>query len=553
MYNNYETATVPAECVATVGGVASFILLVALPIAILITWLTIVLYRRRVLRAMQSMSPDGIVSARQEIPQTTNPPSKELHFDVVETTAPSPTAQRARQGSRRAGFAYAIAGLIHASIATILTFVFADIELLPLRVLVVWLLYAWPVIPALMLTSVSNPRWKWLMLIGYFGTVLMIDWGLSALGWREGGSGELLTTWLIWMGPPTFLIAVLNNRAWRSVGLLAYLVAIAIVGAYLLSTMGLACLVLTLNDVSLWIQYRHITLIVFFTLLLLGVWWILRIIARRYRDKILSSTSLTIDSWWLVVTLADIVIQYDATNGASVSFILAFFAYKWISKRLRQLPAQSDDSTDSLLLLRVFGHRRRSRKLLDQLSQRWNFIGPISLIGAPDLAATNIEPDDLLQFWGLRLRSLFVAGEKDLKQRMEIFDAQPDADGRYRINEFFCYDNTWRETVHALAQRSDSVLMDLRGFGEENQGCQFELGLLLAEVPLHKVVLLLDASTDREVLMKLLNELWQALPDDSVNRKLTVPTLQLFHASGSLHSVRELMSLLTASTMPEKV
>lgn len=552
MNNAYSTAYFPAECATTVGGVATFILLVALPLAVLLTWLTVTLYRYRVVQAMRSVSPDGVAPAQQAAAQAGTPPAATLQFDFVTSSAAaaSPLAQRASLGSQRAGFAYAIAGIVHASIATLLTFLFGDLELLPLRVLVVWLLYAWPVIPALMLTSVSDPRWKAALVVGYFSVVFAIDWSLSALGLRDNAAavGGLLFTWLVWMGPPSLLLWILSNRAWRSVGLLAYLVAIALVAAYLLSTQGLGCLALALNNVGIWLNYRHIVLVMSLALLSAGVWWVLRSIAGRYRDKRLSSQSLALDSWWLVVTLADMVIQFDNTHGASVGFILAFLAYKWVSATLQRTPASSAAPPASLLLLRVFGYRRRSRRLLDQLSQRWNFVGPISLIGAPDLAATNLEPDELLQFWMLRLRTLFVASGEDLQRRLASFDARPDPDGRYRINEFFCYDNTWRATVHALAQRSDAVLMDLRGFGEENRGCQFELGLLLAEVPLAKVVLLLDPSTDREVLTRLLTSLWQQLPAGSVNRALGNPRLRLFHASGSLHSVDSLLDRVAAAT-----
>ncbi|MBJ6610482.1 MAG: hypothetical protein JG718_09010 [Candidatus Thiothrix moscowensis] len=261
-----------------------------------------------------------------------------------------------------------------------------------------------------------------------------------------------------------------------------------------------------------------------------------------------SIQTLTLDSWWLVITLSEIIIQFEPTQGGSVSLILTFVAYKLISSHLlRRKADEKQPKPASLLLLRVFGHRLRSRQLLDQLSQRWSFIGPISLISAPDLAATNLEPDELLQFWGLRLRNLFVASEEDLQRRLGSFDAKPDPDGRYRINEFFCYDNTWKATVHALAVRSDAVLMDLRGFGEHNKGCSFELGLLLAEVPLARVVLLVDATTQRDALLRLLEELWQQLPADSVNRTLAEPRLCLFHAPPALHSVEPLLRRVAAA------
>ncbi len=548
-YDEPASFSFPAECATTLGGVAAFILLAALPIAVLLTWLTVVLYRRQVARVMRQVSAGGSVSAEPARRAGTTAPTALLQIETVgDSAAPTsaPLERFTAHGVRRAGFAYAVAGLAHALIATVLTFVFGDIELTPLRVFAVWLLYAWPVIPTLLLTSVNDNRAKWAWMIGYFTLVLVFDFALSALGLREAGGESLALVWLIWMGPPTLLLWVLSNRAWRSVGLLAYLVAIALVAAWLLATQGLGCLALALNDVSLWLDYRWIVLGTLVAAMLGGAWWLLRRIAARYRDKRISDQSLTLDSWWLVITLIDMVIQLDSTQGASASFVFAYLAYKWLSRTL-QRPAATQARPASLLLLRVFGHRRRSRRLLDQLSQRWRNAGPISLIGAPDLAATNLEPDELIQFWGLRMRGLFVASDEDLRNRLERFDARPDPDGRYRVNEFFCYDNTWRATVRALARRSDAVLMDLRGFGKNNLGCEFELGLLLAEVSLAKVVLLTDETTQVDQLTELLQTLWSRLPPDSVNRSLPKPVIRRFHATGALHSLRPLLRTLAAT------
>ena len=548
-YDEPASLTFPAECATTLGGVAAFILLLALPIAVVLTWLTVVLYRRRVARVMRQVSAGDTRAAEPAPHARATSPAVALRIECVNDNPqprPSPLERRSTHGVRRAGFAYAVAGLAHALVATVLTFVFGNIELTPMRVFAVWLLYAWPVIPTLLLTSVSDARAKWAWMIGYFSVVFAFDLSLSALGLREAGGDSLALVWLIWMGPPSLLLWVLSNRAWRSVGLLAYFVAIALVAAWLLSTQGLGCLALALNDVGLWVNYRWIVLATLITTMLGVAWWLLRRIAARYRDKRLSDQSLTLDSWWLVVTLVDTVIQLDSTQGASASFLLAYLVYKWLSGRL-QCPAATETRPASLLLLRVFGHRRRSRRLLDQLSQRWRYLGPISLIGAPDLAATNLEPDELIQFWGLRLRGLFVASDADLRDRLERFDARPDPDGRYRINEFFCYDNTWRATVRALARRSDAVLMDLRGFGKNNLGCEFELGLLLTEVPLAKVMLLTDETTQTEQLTELLQTLWSQLPQNSVNRSLPEPTIRRFHAASSLHSLRPLLGSLTAT------
>lgn len=542
---------VPAVCVISSNGLFGFIFLVALPIAVFLTWLTVVLYRHYVRQAMGQVADTGAIS-RALYRSGGMPPARALQFDVVDTSValPKPAlAGVAAEGVERASFAYAVAGLVHALIGASLTVGLDDLAFLPVHFGSLLLLYAWPVIPALIVVRVGDARSKWNLLTGYFALLLVLDALSLTLGFTDGvGLGRILLTWAFWMGIPSLLLWILNNRAWRSVGLFAYFVAVSLVVAVLLATQGLGCLALTLGDIRLWSDYRYVVWLGLLLILLLAVWGTLRYVAQRYRLKQTSIQTLTLDSWWLVITLSEIIIQFEPTQGGSVSLILTFVAYKLISSHLlRRKADEKQPKPASLLLLRVFGHRLRSRQLLDQLSQRWSFIGPISLISAPDLAATNLEPDELLQFWGLRLRNLFVASEEDLQRRLGSFDAKPDPDGRYRINEFFCYDNTWKATVHALAMRSDAVLMDLRGFGEHNKGCSFELGLLLAEVPLARVVLLVDATTQRDALLRLLEELWQQLPADSVNRTLAEPRLCLFHAPPALHSVEPLLLRVAAA------
>lgn len=198
-------------------------------------------------------------------------------------------------------------------------------------------------------------------------------------------------------------------------------------------------------------------------------------------------------------------------------------------------------------MLRVFGHTRRTRRLTDQVGQFWRYRGPINMIGGTDLATSLIEPDELIRFWSGRLRQTFIANDADLRSRLTALDTRRDPDGRYRINEFFCHDNSWQATVHALAQRSSVVLMDLRGFGRQNRGCEFELGLLLDEVPLARIVLVVDDSTRLDELTPLLQSAWSRLPDSSPNRALPQPTLQLLRAGDEGRTLERVLSRLYAS------
>jgi hypothetical protein len=170
-----------------------------------------------------------------------------------------------------------------------------------------------------------------------------------------------------------------------------------------------------------------------------------------------------------------------------------------------------------LLFLRVFGSSSRSEKLFDLLAARWRYAGSIHLISARDVARARFEPDEFLDFLSGRLASAYINAGADLDRRLAGLSLRPDPDGRYRVNEFFCRDDTWQETVTRLMAQSDLVAMDLRGFTSERKGCIFELRTLIDEVPLHRVTLLIDKTTDEPLLRQTLADLSRNMNPQSPN------------------------------------
>jgi hypothetical protein len=172
-------------------------------------------------------------------------------------------------------------------------------------------------------------------------------------------------------------------------------------------------------------------------------------------------------------------------------------------------------------------------------------MGSISMIAGPDLVATTVEPHEFLKFMGGELSRGFVTGSDDLDQRMRLSASGPDPDGRYRVNEYFCYADTWQMTMQRLATQADVVLMDLRSFAESNQGCLFEVEQLLDAVDLRNVVLLVDETTDRAFLDRSLKRLWMQISADSPNRRLTAPRIRVLDVAGAGgHDVRALFNVL---------
>ncbi len=183
-----------------------------------------------------------------------------------------------------------------------------------------------------------------------------------------------------------------------------------------------------------------------------AAWEAVTWLASRSRRRRASDQSLTIDVMVLVFSLYIFVLFFDffivehvegaSRNWATITClsITAFIAYKFAAaaglrflQKLRPLePART------LLLLRVFGFDRRTQRLLDDLGQRWRYLGPIRLIAGPDLAYATIEPHEFYEFLSGRLSRAFVrdrmdSGEPPVARRARRRPRRPLPDRRFLL------------------------------------------------------------------------------------------------------------------------
>lgn len=158
----------------------------------------------------------------------------------------------------------------------------------------------------------------------------------------------------------------------------------------------------------------------------------------------------------------------------------------------------------------------------------------ITTVGAGDPVSGAVEPHEFLDFVGGRLSRQFIESEADMNQRLDRRDLHPDPDGRYRVNEFFCRQDTWQMTMRRLAADSDAVLMNLRSFSPRNHGCLWELEQLLIGTPLDRVLFVVDETTDQTFLEEQLQALWVRVSADSPNRGHQSPVVRLFWTPSSM-------------------
>jgi hypothetical protein len=290
-----------------------------------------------------------------------------------------------------------------------------------------------------------------------------------------------------------------------------------------------------------------VLIIISLTLSAIVAWFGLRWIARRYRRRQLSDQTFLFDTLWLSVSF--IVSVFLMRQNVLFGYLLGlapFALYKMtVGYGLKRLAAGAERLPKArLLFLRVFGSSRRAEKLFDLLAARWRYAGSIQLISATDVARGRFEPDEFLDFLGGRLSSAYISTGTDLDQRLAALDVRPDPDGRYRVNEFFCRVDTWQQTVTRLMAQSDLVAVDLRAFTSKKKGVIFELGALIDQVPLHRVVMLIDRTTDEPLLRRTLADLWRQMNPQSPNAVDGITRVRMIDlACGLRAAVRRLIQL----------
>jgi hypothetical protein len=272
-----------------------------------------------------------------------------------------------------------------------------------------------------------------------------------------------------------------------------------------------------------------------------AAWLSISWLTSRYRRRRASDQMLAIDVMILVFALYYVfkfINLYDEEQFEVIICILSiisFVAYKlvaaWGLRRLRK--GRPSVPPRSLLFLRVFGFARRSQRLLEDLGQRWRYLGPIRLISGPDLAYATIEPDEFYDFLSGRLSRAFIKDQGDLESHLSFDTAVPDLDGLFRVQEIFCHDDTWKMTVSRLAGHADAVFMDLRGFIPSNRGCIFEIQQLIGWVPIDRIVILVDKTTHMPLLEHTLRKAWQELPAGSPNVSVAQQVVRVLHGSRS--------------------
>jgi len=233
----------------------------------------------------------------------------------------------------------------------------------------------------------------------------------------------------------------------------------------------------------------------------IGIYAMQRAVALAYRNKWFSDAQLQVLFWYAALAGPIAGAIYASQRGPEapplalvigISILPTAIAYTWLTRRL----PPPHRPPISLLLLRVFGQTRRGERLLDSLAVSWRFIGPVCMIGGPDLAKASLEPHELAAFLTGKLKQGFVTNEASLERALAGLDLEPDPDRRYRVNEVYCAGEIWTRAAQQLIELSDAVLIDLREFHPDRHGTAAELAMLARLGALSRTIAVIGKATD---------------------------------------------------------
>jgi hypothetical protein len=505
-------------------GQLAFLVVVAAFDAALLGWLTLRWYQRAVTRLMgQPSSREERAAWSEDVPAVAP-----ITGGPMTGTLPADGVRHGHAGDawlrRRLVPAYLVGALLFSTvIGAGMTVATGTVNV---AIVAAWLwIFAWPVVPSLGVLLACDRRQTLVVALAYLasGAVAVAAVTLVSQALRgaiddapltnihaamrtlfaAGYAGAVLVALTAWR--PVRLVMPLALATSLTFGLALLITPRLVAPAFEVAVIRDAVLSAPMMGSGVPLYYATVLLVA----LPLGwiAWRVLDALAAAHAGKRFSDVQLVVDCWWVIVaaeaSVTHLVTPFGA-GGLAVGAV-AFVAYRaGVAIVLRLTGIGSRAGAGRLLLLRVFGHQARTEALFDAIGQRWRLRGPVHLIGAADLARRTTDPGDVLTFVDGRLAEQFVASRADIPRRLGQLDMAADPDGRFRVNEVYCHDGVWRETLVALLRLTDVVVMDLRRFGRDNRGCIFEIEQLCARLPPERIVLICDADTDRQLLREVL-------------------------------------------------
>jgi hypothetical protein len=475
----------------------------ALLVAFVLSWAASPLVARRYRSAMRRL-------------MAAMPPGKQTEPSARAAPPPSRPASVGLADNRRAGYRLTTVMVgLSCLIAITATWIWLrvahpDVPRTPTPVFSMAVYYLWPVVPVVGLI------WRWSRLRLLAGFLVWMAAAFAILLWRLAEPSPVQILWAFAIDAvPSFAVVtmVFFSGATRAVAPWLFLPFLGLSASVFA---GLRLLTEAAEREAPWFQAIIapletlpsalgvvIVFVAFGLAPLMLAWWPLRrfgcALGRAYARGRLSELLVVFTAVWAVLLLGLIASTMDKV-GWSAALVVAPLLWIPIVMMAYARVRTVGPRPPTLLVLRVFQRDRAARELFDRAIERWRLSGNTVLIAGTDLADRTLDADDIFTFLDGRLASRFVSTREDITTRIATFALAPDAEGRYRVNECYCYDSTWRAALKALIEVSDVALIDLRGFQLQNEGCRFELAALAHATGDLRVVMLTDGGTDQDAI-----------------------------------------------------
>jgi hypothetical protein len=472
------------------SGKLFFLLVVATLLALIGAWIVARRYRAAMQRLMKAPVSESASPPHAAPPKPAAPP---LFPSLADNT----------EAYRRLLLSFMALTVLIALTRTIMTQFIADGPVTLKTVATLGAAYAWPVLPVLaVIDRWSRPRFVGAMLGWFVAAVLLLTWRTN-----ENISFAQVFGWMLFdTGLPLVVVTALClGGATRAIGPWLAPLFIVLSGSSQLGLDLLGAMVQAESPFVMWLagwMGATTAFTLFAVLPWLIAWWPARALGRwlagAYRERRISELFYLFTAVWTIALVGpSLGMIHDLGWGAMVGFapLLWIPPGAWLMQRLAAPAATGRPPT--LLVLRVFQQDANVQAIFDRVIERWRLSGNTVLIAGTDLAERTIDADDIFTFIDGRLGERFISRVADIDSRLQQFELAPDVEGRYRINECYCHDNTWQQALDRLVGSSDVVLMDLRNFKAKNAGCVHELGVLARAPNLARVVVLTNQETER--------------------------------------------------------
>ena len=369
-------------------GATYFLALFAAVLALPTSWFLLYRYQRSILRLMNERS-SGVQATEDlgPVPDYSRP-SATPNTDAVEV------------GMRRNVIVVVIVALFSAFAFAALFLVWTEVGISVWRLSTFGILYSWPAVIGIWIVTNGRRRWVVTALAVYFVS-LAIAVAISGGSWVV--PGQLFLFSLV----PTAAIIGFLSRRFRGVGALVLgtmMVALAGSQAFAFAVFGNEVLITWWAEV---LTALGVTNGMVAWLALIGVGFVLslalgvlatRLLAGWYARFGFSDQMLLLGSTFLVFAVDQSGSASTTEGGPFGIGLLIYLAAAAVAFVLYRLIHRRPVDPAALLVLRVFSSDPTRQRLLDQIASRWRYLGPVRMIGGPDLAVTNVEPDEFLAF-----------------------------------------------------------------------------------------------------------------------------------------------------------